>query len=229
MLYQTVGGAVIVPLYLLTFTYTSSRTAYLDKVSIVRSTSSRTLIPAVILGYLLPTALMFYPFQDLDYTMFATALWQPSPILVNIVWILLASITSSGSKAGNVLNAYLMSGLLAAASHLVVLYQAFSSSCPDVTVTSIFIPIERTTAPFEEAVHFIFQIDYLLIFIATSIWCIQTILALQTRLGRNATVLILAVLLGVPTIGPAATLSGVWYWREKKLARLEAGKGREGK
>lgn len=236
LLYQTIGGAIIVPLYLIAFTYTTSRSPHLQlpASSSVPYSKATTLFPAVIIGFLLPTALMFYPFGNIDWTMLATALWQPSPIIVNIIWVLLSALTpnptSASSRGANtstskrhVKAAYVLSGILSAISHLTTLYLCVTGIYPDVTFKSIFGTTPPPSgAPFDDSVHFVFQVDYLVIFIATTVWCFQAMSEARARTSSQASLVkkvqqAVMLLLGVVAIGPAATLSAVWYWREDKF------------
>lgn len=215
-LYQTVGGAVIVPLYFLVHSYNFGKP---DGARLVPLSWAKTLLPAIGLGYLLPTALMFYPFGNIDYTMLATAFWQPAPVLVNIIWVILKQMSSSTGTARPHIRATLaVTGTVAAAAHIGTLYGIFSPSYPSITPSSIFVPLEARATSFEEAAHFIFQIDYLLIFIASTIWCLQSRAEDRVKGGKRGTRVADLVLLvvSVGLVGPGATLAWVWYRRQGK-------------
>ncbi len=171
---------------------------------------------------------MYVPFGNINWSMIATAIWQPSPIMVNILWTFMSALISNGNEAtkpkstAHVKTALVVTGLVTAIGHLSALYLCTARIYPDVTFTSIFVPIQRTIMPFEDATHFIFQIDYAIIFIATTIWCFQSISDVERFINGGGfpeswktltTVLSAAVI-----VGPAATLSAVWYWRENKLS-----------
>jgi hypothetical protein len=82
--------------------------------------------------------------------------------------------------------------------------------------------------PPEEVSLFIFQIEYLVTFLATSIWCLQVCLggrrASGTGLGLGKAVVLGGVSLGL--IGPGALICTAWYWREAGVG-LEGGKPTE--
>jgi hypothetical protein len=180
---------------------------------------------------------MFYPFNNPDLTMIATAVWQPSPIFVNIIWAILSTIvgetpatnSASGSKTTvkrYFFLAYIGAGLIGAISHISTLYACLSPAYPDITFRSIFLPVERMALPFDEAVHFIFQIDYLIIFISTTVWCLQVSSEAQGTGNRSGGVMgrVLKLIAGVAAIGPAATLSAVWHMRENRLVKQDLAK-----
>lgn len=222
-LYQTVGGAVVIPLYFIahSLTFNKPTGARLDPTN-----WAKTLLPSIILGYLLPTALMYYPFANIEHTMLATAFWQPSPVLVNITWFILSRFASSvGSPTPHLKAAIAIVGLIAAAGHVGTLYACISDRYPSVTLSSIFLPTVGSSPSFEAATHFIFQIDYAVIFAATSVWCAQTFAEDRARAGKkqgSALVDAVNVLLSTAVVGPGATLAWVWYGRQgKELGKRE--------
>lgn len=80
LLYQTAGGAVIIPLYYLASMIPSSRASYWSPTARAVSISyARALLPSLFVGFLIPTALIYMPYGNLSTTQGYVALWQPSP------------------------------------------------------------------------------------------------------------------------------------------------------
>jgi hypothetical protein len=227
ILFQTIGGAVILPLYIMAHTYITSKTLTSSADQSIPPSQSRSLLPAAALGLLLPTAMMFYPFSNIDHTMLATAFWQPSPIYVNILWIIFATFTSGqGSAKQSIRTAYILSGLISLVSHQTTVFLCLIS--PELSLSAIFLPQQRANMSFDSAIHFFFQIDYLIIFISTTIWAFQNIMDVKRVTGGGTTggvSTVLGLVVGAIAIGPAATLSAVWYWREERISGV--GKGRK--
>lgn len=172
------------------------------------------MLPAILLGYLLPTGMMYYPYKNLDHTMLATAFWQPSPLLVNLLWAIFALFTSktksttAKTASKHFGQSSIVIGTIAAICHITTLYACFSADHPTVTLKSIFVPIENAKGAFEDAVHFIFQIDYLIVFLATTVFCVQK-RSERRAVGKAGSVIMDVAILGLSTVvvGPGATLA----------------------
>ncbi|EXJ79932.1 hypothetical protein A1O3_08217 [Capronia epimyces CBS 606.96] len=93
-IYQTNGIAVIMPLYFIAYTYLSNGESYWGPPPSLSSEVplkyAKVLLPAILLGYALPTLLMFWPFwTDPDTVQNLTAFWQPSPCYVQVLLVVL--------------------------------------------------------------------------------------------------------------------------------------------
>jgi hypothetical protein len=179
----------------------------------------------MLLGYLLPTAAMYYPFSNVDHTMLASAIWQPSPILVNLLWAFFSSMSSSTKGGQDYIRVTLIaSAILSTFSHIATTYICYTSS--DLTYGSVFLPIDNGSLSFESAIHYIFQVDFLFVQIATTVWCFQSLVNVNASTPgirpispARAACFIVG---GAVAVGPAATLSAVWYWREGQREKLES-------
>jgi len=106
LLYQTVGGAIIIPLYCLAFMRDTANPEYYSASAMrIPLSYARSLVPALVLGFLLPTVAIYLPFNDpglnpeqvlskfarystlndpgLSIKQALIALWQPTPLFVN--------------------------------------------------------------------------------------------------------------------------------------------------
>ncbi|KXJ91102.1 hypothetical protein Micbo1qcDRAFT_195904 [Microdochium bolleyi] len=96
--YQTVGGAFIVPLWFAVDLMTSND-ADRSRLAAKRDVPlpyAQFVLPATILGYLLPTALLYVPWGwSHEVSQILTAFWQPAPLLVSLFLVLFANAAMS--------------------------------------------------------------------------------------------------------------------------------------
>lgn len=237
LFYQTVGGAVIIPLYYLCYTWMSARPEYWAAGRELPLAKARTLLPAVVLGYLVPTLATWLPLDlfDLETRQGMVALWQISPLIVNVLWLLFSSIygamqtdekprPSADSRAVSIL--YLLAFVVTQSSHAVVLFLCSTSTDPSLSFDFLFNLRQPTQPLMHDGIHFIFKVDYWIIFIATIIWCVQAeweIIALR-RTSLNALTAVLITVLGSVILGPGAVCAAVWWWREFRIGAVPVAK-----
>ncbi|RYP47019.1 hypothetical protein DL768_006879 [Monosporascus sp. mg162] len=173
-LYQTVGGAVVVPLFYVAYVAASRDDAYHRSGRELRPGYARALLPATVLGYLVPTLAMFahgYWGRNLHVTQALIAFWQPAPLLVDALLVVFAYVlpcfpsssapSSSSSSLTPVSRAsarappkngdvphlkrlYLVAGLVSAVVHVGTLYACLSSSDPQLSLRHVFVPSRAT-------------------------------------------------------------------------------------
>lgn len=229
-IYQLLGIGKVAPFYFLLSAYTTSRKVY------ARTTgrpipyhTAKVLLPALCLGYVVPTVLMFLPHEDSITQQNAIAFWQPSPVYVSLlVWV--------GSKAMDALKApklfdleifenkdflHLQSGyafcfFATAITHICVFLYAGLS--PSVSIyQSLF------SLPGLDAIDIsgFWKWDMVLCFGSVAVWLLYSIFELR-RFGYITTSAALkAVGLTLASgvlVGPGATYAGVWAWRESVIA-----------
>ncbi|KAK0627985.1 hypothetical protein B0T14DRAFT_146790 [Immersiella caudata] len=224
--YQCVGAAVILPLYCITFVWAAGKDGYNPSGREVRN--SGMLLPVVVLGYVVPTALMFYPWNNLDFFQWSAAFWQAAPLYPNLFVYLasLAGTTSPASKNSNSVNhvkgLYVLTGALSVASHFALLYISAASGNPALSLSSVLLPDE--TARMKDTAHglfWIFQWDFLGTFGAVLLWTWVSVVEMHRVSGNGHLTKSLAatVAIGIATVlgGPGAALSAAWYWRETKM------------
>lgn len=235
LFYQTVGGAIVIPLYYLAYMRESARKDYWSAESRTVPTSyAKTLLPALTFGYMLPTVVMFLPF-DLDITQGFIAFWQITPLVVNMLsFNPAADHSGTSAAAGNasppqadmkhLKNLYIISFAVSALAHISTLFVCFSSSDPQLSFTNaiLLVPVSDHMS-MSQALHYIFQVDFWIIFTAAvagaylAIWDLKRIGKTDISLFKTAANMALAVVL----VGPGATVAGAWYIRERILARKE--------
>ncbi|KAK7751905.1 hypothetical protein SLS62_006206 [Diatrype stigma] len=215
VLYQLVGGAVICPLHFIAYLWASAGTAYFAGGREVSPSHARALLPALVLGYLAPTAAMYIPFADIMATQRAILFWQFAPILVNIITLFLSSTSlssppPSSAKGGQkqqrtkqptdiqpLKRCYgTLFGVLALfhISTVIALALPSSSSSSDpqqFTFSHVFLPsYERRMENSIQALHWLFQWDLYGIFGTGLLWCLLAVYDVRRllMLGKGASV-----------------------------------------
>jgi hypothetical protein len=229
-IYQLLGIGKVAPFYFLLSVHTTSRSVYARTTGRpIPSHVAKVLLPALCLGYVIPTVLMFLPHADSITQQNLIAFWQPSPLYVSLlVWV--------GSKALCALRApkpfdleifdnkdlpYLQSGyafcfFATAITHICVLLYAGVS--PSVSVSQSFFSL-----PSFDAIDIsgFWKYDMVLCFSSVAVWLLHSVFELRrfgyitTFTAFKATGLTLAA--GI-LVGPGATYAGVWAWRESIIA-----------
>lgn len=222
------------PIYYAVYTYISEPETYwwpLNREVPIQYAAS--LMWAVMIGYTLPTILMFVPWKDPYTIQNFESLWQPSPMFVPIICGILGYFYTRGNfkqhvrKASqgfpdvpHIKNLYVVTGALGFALHIYCLAKILFS--PDMSLASVFWP-DFTAQPKElgEGLRSLFLTDFWGFYIASYVWLCMAVWDLN-RMGRAAVDIGKAsalIALGSFTIGPGATMSAVWYWREGVLAK----------
>jgi hypothetical protein len=222
LFYQTVGGAIIIPLYCLAYLRDSGKNEYFSPASRrIPLPYAKALLPAMLIGYLIPTLAIFYPLS-LYTTQGLVALWQPTPLYINILTFVFSKFFSSeGNDTYYLRKLYILFMLVSALSHIAVLYSVTTSN---LTLTNIFIPrpgMKRSDIATE--LHHIFQIDFWIIFAASLAWAYGHVCDMKA-LGFPVSRLrgVLTILFWTCVAGPAAAVAAVWLWREDLWAKAEA-------
>lgn len=239
LFYQTIGGAVIIPLYYLCYTWIAARPAYWTGGREVPLARARTLLPAAVLGFLVPTLATWLPFDlfDLESRQALVAFWQFTPLVLNLLWYVFSSIYGSASPSDSkprpsadsrdLSLLYLAAFVVTQSSHAITLFLCVTSPDPSISFDTVFsLRVPTAAAPMHEAIHFIFKVDYWIIFAATLLWCVQAeweVIALR-RTSLTAMTAVLSTLAGAVVLGPGAVLSAVWWWRESKIGAVPVAK-----
>ncbi|KAL1853095.1 hypothetical protein Daus18300_011923 [Diaporthe australafricana] len=229
-IYQLLGIGKVAPFYFLLSVYTTRRNVYARTAGRpIPSHTAKVLLPALCLGYVIPTVLMFLPHEDSITQQNAIAFWQPSPVYVSLlVWV--------GSKALDALKApkpldleifekkdvsYLQSGyafcfFATAITHICTFLYAGLS--PSVSIhQSLF------SLPGFDAIDIsgFWKWDMVLCFGSVMVWLLYSVFELR-RFGYITTSTALkavgSTLASGVLVGPGATYAGVWAWRESVIA-----------
>lgn len=225
------------PLYYAVYSFVSESETYwwpLTRQVPIRYADS--MIWAVLIGYALPTVVLFVPWDDPFTLQNVESFWQISPMLVPFLCTTIAffhpSQRTTAAQQPRQMNEafvdlnplkrlYLIIGILGLLFHVYCVIKVIYD--PELALSSVFWPDFATQEKtLGEGVRFMFLIDLWALEIATYVWSCQAVWDLK-RVGRtSANIPKAAALIAVGTVflGPGATLSAVWYWRETKLAQM---------
>ncbi|KAK5207798.1 hypothetical protein LTR72_007405 [Exophiala xenobiotica] len=234
-LVQWAGVGIYMPVYYAAYTYVSEPETYWWPLNReVPIQYAKSLVYAIMIGYTLPTILMYIPWKDPSTVQNLESLWQPSPMFVPLICGILGCFYVKRQKViqvsrtaketfpdvAHLKRVYVVTGALGFLLHVYCLAKILSSA--DLSLTSVFWP-DFTAQPkaFGEALRSIFLADFWGFHIATYVWLCMAAWDLK-RMGRaNVDIGKASALIAVGSliIGPGATMSAVWYWRESALAK----------
>jgi hypothetical protein len=222
------------PIWFAAYTWKSDSEHYWGPLSReIPLTYARFILPAVLIGYLLPTILMFWPWESLSTAQAMTAFWQPAPIVVQILVMIFAFLqgtrSSSHTKAANLKPKdleylrviYSVAFALGVVLHVAVVYILATSSDPDLTFQAVFKPnwtIGRQT--YGEGLRNLWLPDFYGLFVASTFFCCAAVWDLN-RVGKttvNTFKAYFVLLVATVLVGPGAMMIGCWYWRELAMA-----------
>lgn len=223
------------PIYYAVYTFISEPETYWWPLNReVRIQFADSLLWANLIGYIIPTTLMFVPWKDPFTIQNVEAFWQISPMLVPLICSTLGhfyakrnNLKQTQRKAKQTFpdlaplkRLYMITGTLGLLLHVYCLGKIASSS--KITFKSVFWPDFSTQAkPFGEGLRQVFLADFWGFYAATYGWLCMAIWDLK-RMGRtrvNIRKVSALIALSSFVIGPGATMSVVWYWREITLSK----------
>lgn len=215
---QVLGAAVIFPIYFSLIVYKSSSSA---RASFMPSGSARAILPALILGYLIPSAALMSPgfFPDKMVFEWVVAAWQLFPIAVSVVAIVLGlgfngvggSMTTSDAMISTTLIIGSMDTVVLM-SFLLHIYALYSVYVQNITYLD-FVPGLDMNSPIEAA-RTLLSFDFTCCLVA--VW---TLIFYDTSrfAGVGKTSILSAVMIatfGTVVIGPggAAAVSRAYHY-----------------
>ncbi|KAJ3952413.1 hypothetical protein N0V92_011160 [Colletotrichum tropicale] len=229
-IYQLLGIGKVAPFYFLLSVYTTSRSVYARTTGRpVPSHVAKVILPALCLGYAIPTALMFLPHEDAVTQQNAIAFWQPFPVYVSllawagskVVYAMKPTKTLDWEALENKDLPYLQSGyafcfFATAITHIsTFLYAGLNAS---VSISESFFGLPPWDAM---TIAGFWKYDMVLCFASIAVWLLYSVFEMR-RFGYITTSAALKAvgltLAGSVLVGPAATYAGVWAWRESVIA-----------
>ncbi|KAL4810805.1 hypothetical protein BDV18DRAFT_155418 [Aspergillus unguis] len=232
-LVQSTGIGIYMPMYYAVYTIISEPDTYwwpLNREVLYAGSMNW----AVHFGYTLPTILMFTPWKSPFAVQGCEALWQVSPMLVAPLCMFFGRYFSHTQKSVQrsrrateafpdifpLKKLYVVTGTLGVLLHGYCIASILTS--PSATLASVFWPdfsMEEKTL--SEGMRAIFLADFWGFHVATYGWLCMAVWDLK-RVGRTSADVGKAaalIALGCLAIGPGATMSAVWHWRETRLAK----------
>jgi hypothetical protein len=193
---------------------------------------AKSILPAVLIGYVAPTILMFWPWESLSTVQSMTALWHQAPIAVQVLVTIFAYLygtSSQGSHSGHktpnaeprdlryLKKVYSVAFVLGVVLHLGVVFTLATSSDPALTFSAVFKP-NWTFGPQShgEGLRNMWLPDFYGLSVSSTFFSIAAVWDLN-RVGQTSVSMYKAsiiLLAATVLVGPGASLVGCWYWRE---------------
>lgn len=234
-LYQLLGVGKVAPVYYLISLYTSSRLLYTRTSGrAVPTSAARAILPALVLGYILPTLLMFLRYESAATHQNFVAFWQPSPVYVSLIAYAISSFLSRFDTSDIYDRVFQLKDVtplritygvaftFTALSHIATLIYILSNA--SLSLANVFANLPSPDAMFHEtgSVFDFFKWDMTLFLACTALWSLYSIFELRSN-GYIATVqavrAALAAVAAQVVVGPAAAYIGVWAWREEVIVK----------
>lgn len=228
MLSQLVGIGLIGPLYFFFHYLQCSIDKYMAADNrLVQMKYARTLLPAMVLGYVLPVTFQFGPWDD-STVQSIYALWQIFPLTIALLHWLFSSFVADTTNEDRLLNplADLVSlrrlyAVTAVIPAVLNLYVRLSS--PTTLLDIFFGGIGHQLRPvnlISEGIYYFLKCDSLLVFAAAFYWIILNLRDLkEAGMLKTSWATIILRLAGLTLIcGPGAAIMTAWAWREELLA-----------
>ncbi|QIW98148.1 hypothetical protein AMS68_003666 [Peltaster fructicola] len=243
ILYQTVAGALAMPCYMISFILASRRTpltmnstrSYLAAGQDISAASARATLPTTVLGYVAPTAAMyFYPWSNNNDIMAMIAVWMFTPMVLDLLMAIFQSAFSiftedapaepDAGRLSHLTPLYGYLAIVAGFSHIFTVYLISTSPDPAGLFLTAFIPdstdaLSSTIAGF----HNIFQWDWLFVAAQQVLWALYGVYELKVAglTSMSPVLLTIAILVATVVAGPGGSLVLAWWWRETKLVEFE--------
>ncbi|GME33552.1 FAD binding domain containing protein [Neofusicoccum parvum] len=241
--YQLQGIGVIAPLYFLLTTLLTPPLRASHRP--IPPSAAHAVLPATLLGYAVPTILMFALHASPHTHQAAIAFWQFVPLWVALLTHL-AHRAAAAAAPQDLFAAYANPDVaplraafaaafwLAALAHAVFVAFVALADGPTVTFANVLgglpNPLATWSAGTWEEQMFVFvKFDFAFAAAALLLWGLYGVWELR-RAGfattAEAGVAGAAVVLGQVVVGPGAAYAGLWWWREGVWAREPRGEGR---
>lgn len=239
---QLFGLGLVLPVYVLAFYRSSSRTAYwMPPERFVPHSFSKAIIPALVLGFIVPSALMAASTTfTREYDQEVVAFWQISPALTSWVAESISGTLSGPNKGAaggkkapledyqgldlaGLKRLYNVLFVVASAAHTAILLALVWT--PGLSVVDAFVPVApgRPVADIAEGLGIFLKFDLLLVVASMLVWCLINIVEMR-RVGSVGVSFFRGfglLMAGCVFLGPGAAFVAFWKRREMKMAMPE--------
>lgn len=233
---QLLGIGKIAPFYFLLSMLNTRRDVYNRTTGrAVHSPVAKALIPALCLGFIVPSVLLFIQHGDHATQQNAIAFWQPLPVYVAMLTWLFSRAIDRASPAKPLdlelldnkdvtplMCGYALCASVTAVLHICTMICAIPS--PNVSLIEAMFNLS-TVASMRSGMNpaDFFRYDFVLCFAAMLVWLLYSVFHLR-RLGYittgNALKAAVAIALGQILVGPGAVYAVIWAWRENVIVSL---------
>lgn len=226
---QLKGAGIIMPIYyFLHYLTTPPKNFLAIDHRMTNIAYSKTLLPAIIATYILPSAAMFF-YPDLMVRQYVNGIWQLYPLWLSLGHRLLAHTvkdTTSHDRRHNpktdvqyLRPAYLLTGLLSASVYL-LLWAGSPYAMKAIFFSGLRNPGQAVTVVAPASARFL-RYDYICTLGAGLYWTALQFWDLK-RAQRTTTSWLKFLGIMTPStffLGPGAAMAGFGYWREEMLGR----------
>lgn len=191
--------------------------------------SAQALFIAYWVGYVLPTIAIYLPGLSIDTRQILVALWQPSPLYVNLIWVVLARILPGsgterpkkefGSPTYWIKALHSSAVFTSLVFHNIMIYNCLLSGNSEISFVNVLVPLGRAEWTMSQALLFIFQVDFWIIMAAGLLWCYIAVGDLfeleMTNIDAGTGGMLIFICSSL--LGPGGAISMVSIWREDRL------------
>lgn len=208
---------------------TSNPTKWWTSSMYVPPEKAAAVLPAALLGMMVPTLLMFNLWLPSELRQYLTIAWMFSPWYLYILhkyftrWYSTTSTgtTTSAARANSISHLrrlYIVLGLITGIMHVLTVSYALISTDENVSLGGIFLFRYFDGMSLYEGDHMIFLWDMYVTVGALVVWCVLSTRAMNRAgvIQVNMLEVIFGVSVGSVLIGPAATASMCCLWRETR-------------
>jgi hypothetical protein len=198
---------------------------------LVRTPYAKTLLPALIIGQLIPAILSYYPSFDLSTLQLFNGIWQFFPLWTVILHGIFARCLNDTTETDKI------NKITADLPYLRLTYAFVSCN----SAVAYLYALANSTVPFShlffrnlldpwsnvgslaEGVAVILRYDKLFAFGAATVWILLQFsdLKREGRMNADWVRIVGSIVLATVAFGPGAATTGMWWWREEVLARNE--------
>jgi hypothetical protein len=221
---QTLGFCTIAPLYFLTHSSASSDLQH-SNMPLPRHRAA-TILPALILGYVVPTVGMFLPSSIIspETRQALIALWQFFPLWF---WVFQNALSRFYKRGGSDLPAlnrvYNFCIVLGVATHAYLIGYVLRSPQPWETLAKMLVP-DCEPKTLADAAFMVIQGDFWIGVLASLVWTGEQMCTAVKAEGRKAVGFALGMGLAAVLLSPGAVMAAGFKWREGKLREGTQGK-----
>jgi hypothetical protein len=197
---------------------------------------AKAIAPAIFLGYVLPTALIFVPGVPSSLKQNLVVQWLFAAVLVSILLLGFAKFYAqddvesdfdiySSKDVPHLIKAYKSMFAFSIAYHVVILAFVFAVGQPTLSSHHLFSPTyncsENLFGSQEAAIFKFFRTDFLYAFLGVVLHGLYSIYELRYDGLVTTEQALRACCIFIPAqlvVGPGATIISLWWWRERIMA-----------
>jgi hypothetical protein len=248
---QSVGFGFVAPLYYAIHLFWTSKASWAERVHVRDYLSLHTVVPSVLLGYIVPVIFMVYPFSNYNVRQWSNAVWSMAPFYIFALQIVFTgllkrlSVGQDANKSKVVLDkaalrhAYSFAWNIAVVSQITTYIVLLTSSflpknlASALTASKVFVPdaAPHSYTPMSSAAaatHNFLIYDFATGSLAGLVWAVYQLLEVKPELkvGEERMGLVRGVVRSLLLSGPGGALVAVMQHRDESVLSAEAKSGK---